>query len=77
MRTIHLPCYNITIELADLGGSITSDLKEDKRPTRLNAALDAIESLILAHAIAGIDVESPAYLEGIESAVDAVSNNLG
>jgi hypothetical protein len=35
---------------------------------------DAILSVILAHASAGIDVKTPAYLEGIETAFDAVSN---
>jgi hypothetical protein len=38
--------------------------------------IDAIESLILAHACAGIDIESPAYIEGIETAVEACSNNV-
>jgi hypothetical protein len=39
--------------------------------------MDAIESLILAHASAGLDVASPAYVEGIETAVEACCNNLG
>ena len=38
-----------------------------------NASIDALESLILAHACAGIDVASPAYLEGIETALDAIA----
>jgi hypothetical protein len=38
-------------------------------------AVDGIFSMILAHAIAGVDIESPAYLEGIETAVEAVGNN--
>ena len=42
-----------------------------------NGAVDGITSMILAHACAGIDVESPAYLEGIETAVQAIGNNLG
>lgn len=40
-----------------------------------NSAMHAIESLILAHACAGIDVTTPAYVEGIESAFDGCSNN--
>jgi len=39
-------------------------------------AAEAIESLILSHAVAGIDVESPAYIEGIETSLNAVTNNL-
>ena len=41
-----------------------------------NTAMDAIESLILGHACAGIDITTPAYLEGIESAVQGCSDNI-
>jgi len=34
--------------------------------------MDALESIILAHEIAGVDIATPAYLEGIEEAVQAV-----
>ncbi len=78
---ISLPIYNILITLtSDGGGSITStDLKtehEDEEDELYNAAMDGIESMILAHAIAGIDVESPAYLEGIEVAVESCASNF-
>ena len=85
-RTIRLPCYGITIRLEGENterrpgyGTITSDLKEageDAEGMRFNAAIDGLESLILAHGCAGIDVESPTYVEGIETAVEAISNNL-
>ena len=86
VRLIHLPCFRITIRLdrdstakAPGSGAITSDLKraDDLAMDRsYNAAIDAVESLILAHACAGIDVESPAYVEGIETAVEAIANHL-
>ena len=41
-----------------------------------NACLDTIESLVMAHAIAGIDVTSPAYQEGLQTTLDALGNNL-
>lgn len=41
-----------------------------------NYACDAIEAMLLNHAIAGVNIESPAYLEGLEAAIDAVANNL-
>ncbi len=41
-----------------------------------NAMIDVVEGLILAHAVAGIDVTSPAYLEGVETVVDALCNNV-
>lgn len=82
--TINLPCFNIVIELgreapdhpgAYQGGTINSDLKGSDRLCQ--AAMDAIESLVLAHACAGVDVASPDYVEGIETAVEACMNKLG
>jgi len=49
-----------------MGGSITSELDKE---------CDPILSLVLAHATAGIDVTTPAYIEGIETAVEALYNN--
>jgi hypothetical protein len=42
---------------------------------KYDAAMHAIESLILAHTVAGVDVLSPDYLEGIETAVEACGNH--
>lgn len=39
-----------------------------------NGAVDGIMSMILAHAVADIDIESPKYLEGIKTAVEAAGN---
>ncbi len=64
---IFLPIYKIAIESRNMGGSITSELDEK---------CDPILSLVLAHAVAGVDISSPAYLEGIETAVEAIYNNL-
>ena len=81
--TIELPCFGIVIETNDGAGKITSDLKNEtpgvKYPSggEITPAMDAIESLILAHACAGVDVASPAYIEGIEIAVEACWNQLG
>jgi homoserine dehydrogenase len=55
------------VTLSNGGGTITSDLD----------GMDAIESLILAHACAGVDVADLAYVEGIETAVEACYNRLG
>jgi hypothetical protein len=70
-----------------LGGTIESSLEHadpgltawSSTPPRDQylAAVDALESLILAHAVAGVDVTSPAYLEGLDTAVDAISDNFG
>ena len=75
--TITLPCFGIVIEVIDNAGTITSDLKGDGDNLELTAAMDAIESIILAHACAGVDVASPIYVEGIETAVETIWNKLG
>ncbi|MDG1950091.1 MAG: hypothetical protein P8J32_04745 [bacterium] len=83
-KRITLPCYGIIVVLSfndegEVDGSaLTSELKgEDNQEDELyNAAVDGIESLILAHAAAGIDIENPAYIEGIETAAEAAANNL-
>ncbi len=40
-----------------------------------NGMVDGIMSMILAHVCAGIHIESPAYIEGIETALQAASEN--
>jgi hypothetical protein len=79
MKTIGLPCYGMVIELDDAGGgTIASDLRYNTvGEEEINICLDGIESLVLAHACAGIDVESLEYIEGIETAVDAAFNHWG
>ncbi len=54
--------------------TITQD-EEDLDKIRYDAAMDAIESIILAHACAGVNVTTPAYLQGIETAIQACVNN--
>lgn len=84
MKTIKLPCYGIVVELDDKGGgTIRSDLRdfgEDEdgfvANSMLSGASDALETIILAHACAGVDIEAPAYLEGIEVAVDKIFNEF-
>lgn len=83
-QTLRLPCIGITLRLwppADprkpASGTITSDLRQDGPEDPLfTAAIDGLEALVLAHACAGVDVASPAYIEGIEMAVEAISNHL-
>jgi hypothetical protein len=85
-RIIRLPCFGIEIRLVRQDspensgeGTIASDLRDTGDAIEVrqyNAAIDALESLILAHACAGVDVESPAYIEGIETAVEAIGNHV-
>jgi hypothetical protein len=85
VRTIRLPCFGITVRLVREGiaktpgaGTITSDLRGPGKTAaqrQYNAAIDGLEALVLAHACGGVDIETPAYLEGVETAVEAITNH--
>lgn len=84
MKEIRLPVGDIAIFLDDANsdgtyssGSISSSLKDDADDaTEYNAAIDGIESLILALACAGVDVQSEAFIAGLTSAEQAIGNNF-
>jgi hypothetical protein len=81
---VWLPCYGITIGLERNRptaqqpgcGTITSDIQEDltgEGDAEYLAVIDGLQSLILVHPCAGTDGTAAAYLEGLEAAVNAVS----
>jgi hypothetical protein len=78
-------CYGITVTVDDNGlGGISSELVSqfsldgdtEEQQEVASAIADSLESLILAHACAGIDVSSAPYVEGIQTAVEAIVNNM-
>lgn len=77
---IKLPIYDIVlvIDPETKCGTVESSISDlgDFGDSMFMDAIDAIESLILAHACAGVDIESPEYIEGIQTAVEAAANNL-
>ena len=82
-RTIETDCFGIVVTLTGgklPGGTITSDLHDtegdDEAAPYYNAAMDAIEAMVLAQAVAGVDITDPKYLEGIETAVQAIATNI-
>ncbi|MCX5884313.1 MAG: hypothetical protein NT096_00110 [Proteobacteria bacterium] len=87
MKTYLIPKYGITIKVENGSGIIKSKLKEHlieevigtEDPVIhgcVSGAVDALESLIMAHAVAGIDVASPAYIEGLDTCMEALGNHL-
>lgn len=58
------------------GQVIDSVWREPGEAAALAAALDAVERLVLAHAVAGVDVERPAYQEGVEVVLDGICNQV-
>lgn len=58
-------------------GSVSSSLhSSDAGDDPFNAAMDAVESLVLAHACAGVDVTDHRYVEGLRTCIDACENHL-
>lgn len=51
--------------------------ERDAGRAEFNAAVDILERTILAAACAGIDIETPAFLETIETIVDYIGNEYG
>lgn len=89
-RVIKLPVENITVKLYGNGGSITGfDLGEKPKDVDNADAMgmdsviyeiawagkDALFTMILAHAQAGIDVTAPEYLIGVQAVVDSIFND--
>ena len=68
-----LPIFDIVVEIAgrsSQGGTITSGLHEEIS----KESADALESLILAHACAGTNIEGLNYIEGVRTAVEAIGD---
>lgn len=84
-KQICLPVNRIIVTLyedenGDLSGVVTSDLRnciDSADPLPIRAAIDAIESLVLAHACAHVDIESERYVEGLDTTLDAIFNRWG
>ena len=55
-------------------GSITSNMKS-RADTKYNAAIDGLESLLLAMATTGIPMNTPQMNEAVQTAVEAIANH--
>jgi len=73
------PCCGLTDCHFDCDESQAEDSPESEEEAlgrvQANAAIDGMESLILACACAGVDVKSPQFVEAIETAIDAIGVN--
>jgi len=87
-HTIKLPVGGIVIKRTlDGEVSITSQLHKggDAYPkisldisldrAMYDSTIDGLETLILAHALAGIDVQDTKYVAGIQTAIDDITQN--
>lgn len=63
----------IRVQVINGNGSLVSSLQNEE-DEEYDIAIEGLERLILAHACAGVDIESPGYVEGIETAIEAIAN---
>ncbi len=55
------------------GGSTCEDDSDDP----FDVAISTLEATALAHACAGIDIEDPKYIEGMQTMYDKIENKFG
>lgn len=76
-------CITLQLDGED-GGAVRSTLQITERDADFeaeyrqdyNSAIDGLESLVLAHACAGVDVQDARYVAGIGAALEAISNHM-
>jgi hypothetical protein len=69
----------IYLTIADNGGSVSSTLKFNgagPEDVEFNQAIDTVESVVLAHACAGVDVEDENYIRGICTVLESIANRF-
>jgi hypothetical protein len=72
--TFKIPAYNIVITIYEENGEWVGGAIDPGDICRKNKRADGIISMMLAHAVAGVDVQSPEYLEGLETAIESAFN---
>jgi hypothetical protein len=77
-KTYELPGTGITVTvLPDGSGKLATRIEQSMEigDEAFNAAVNAVESLVLAHACAGVPVDSEDYVTGVKTTLEAISNN--
>jgi hypothetical protein len=70
-------CYGGCESIQSIIDSKEVEASEDKiYRFLLNTAMGAVESMILAHYCAGVDIESKEYVQGLETAIEAIKDNI-
>lgn len=62
------------INVKVLGTSMAQLRSEVTATDDIRPQVDAIESMILAHAAAGIEVDEPEYVDGVNTALNALDD---
>jgi len=81
-KVLEIPKYGIRVEIwfADDGqvdgGEIKSKLMRGS-DDKYDAAMGAVETMILNHAMSLIDIASKEYIEGVDTSVDFIIDEYG
>ncbi len=73
----HSACFQLMVSTDKSLCMIQSGLSDDDCEPPYKAAVDTLESLILALACQGVDVTTDAFKEAIDTTIDAIANNYG
>ena len=72
-----MDCFEFGEACTDRDSDVVEALRQDRQGfLAYNGAVDVLESMLLAHACAGIDVADERYVQGIQTALQALGNNL-
>ncbi|MDV5170979.1 hypothetical protein [Photobacterium rosenbergii] len=77
-QTLSLGLYNISFHWQgeeEQNATISSDLTSKATAPHHKVAISAIETLILSHFRAGVDILAPDYLKATEKAIEAILAN--
>lgn len=76
MNKIELKDFGVIVEVDGGAGTITSTLKDNdlEHDDHYNVAIDAVESMILSCACAGVDIKSSQFTEALQTTLDAIYN---
>lgn len=81
-QVLRLPYFGAVVEIAKsgdeiVGCTIESDLLSSDENPELTIAFNVIEAFILAAVSAGLDVETPAFAEVVETVASKAIDNYG
>ncbi len=71
----------IKVSVHGTGASLTSNLKAQRgavgQRNQLGAAIDGFESLVMACAAAGVDIDAPEFVYAMQNSLEAIDNHFG
>jgi hypothetical protein len=79
MNNIELGMYGLVISYKNdkTNATITSNLKSgESLDAEFDLAVDVVESIILSHFCSGVDIESIEYKEGLNNAIETLTNKF-